>query len=108
MNVRILLFLFLWLGSAHDLFDHGILLSHTVRGSANDATLDHLLGGVLHAFRGKTSAHNQAAYLRFLRGFAVLAAALKLASVGAPGAPLGRIFSLLPAAILRRLAWMLA
>ena len=103
MNVRILLVL--WFSSAHDLFNHGILSSHTVRSSANDATLDDFLGGVLHAFRGKTSTHNHLAYLRFL---AVFAARLKLAAVGAPAEPGFLIFSPLPAAILRRLAWMLA
>ena len=99
MNVRILLFL--WFSFASDLFDHSILLSHTVSGSANDATLDSLLGGVLDAFRGKTSTHNPLAYLRFL---AVFADRSKLAFVGAPGAPGFLIFSPLPAAILRRLA----
>jgi hypothetical protein len=49
--------------------------------------------------------NNYLAYLRFL---AVFADRLKLAAVGAPGAPGFLIFSPLPAAMRLRLAWMLA
>ena len=47
-------------------------------------------------------------YFPFLGGFAVFADSLKALAVGAPLVPGLRIFSPLPAAILARLAWILA
>jgi hypothetical protein len=90
MNVRILLgFLFLFTGV---LFDQKLHPFFTVFQFVEQA---HVTWQLL-------------CHRAYLRGFAVFAARLKLAAVGAPGAPGFLIFSPLPAAMRARFLWMLA